>query len=214
VDGQETPPAKAEWGWVRQLGALRLGGCLTFVRGARPEQIIEAYGMDPGAARLLPAPVAWEWLLPGGPPWVRAGQAGDWAFAIEEVTQLALARDVARGMSAGTDAAEVIWTAKPTSDVRYLVDRTLVTAFAPGMEWDRSGAEPDRFLGEMSRTGMRLEPPLPRRPARRRDIAEERRRPRRDPLIAALDMLTLALGIRLPEEVARGRLLTAQRALH
>lgn len=180
------------------------------MRGALPEQIIEALGMDPAAAQMLPAATVSEWLLPGGPPWVRAGRAGNWAFAIEEVTLLGLTENVARRMSRGTQAVDVFWTAKPSSGVRYLADQTLVTAFEPGMEWDRAGSEPDRFVREMSKTGLRIERPAPRLPSRRRDQEEERWHPRRDPLIASLQMLTLALGIRLPEEVARGPLLTAQ----
>lgn len=38
---------------------------------------------------------------------------------------------------------------------------------------------------------------------------EHRRRNYRGPVIVALSMLSLALGIRLPEKVARGPLLTA-----
>jgi hypothetical protein len=70
----------------------------------------------------------------------------------------------------------------------------------------------------MRQAGMRTEPPEPQPPptreeylARRRNLAEPRRN-YRDPVTVSLAMLTAALGIWLPEEVARGPLLTASRA--
>jgi hypothetical protein len=80
------------------------------------------------------------------------------------------------------------------------------------MEWDRAGREPDRFLPGMRELGLRVDRPAPhQRPGARRNLEEERRRPRRDPVVAALAMLTLALGIQLPGEAAHGPLLTAWR---
>lgn len=93
-----------------------------------------------------------------------------------------------------------------------------MTMFEARMPSYRTGFEPDRFAAEMRQAGMRTEPREPQPPpsreeylARRRNLAELRRN-YRDPVIVALAMLTLALGIRVPEEVARGPLLTASRA--
>jgi len=200
------------WGWVRQSPGLSLGGLLIFVRGSSPEQMIEAHGMDLQAAQMMTWAAVSRSFPPGGPPWVRAGQARQWAFTIEVVTQLGLEEDVAWRQSAGTEAVEVCWTAKPNSSVRYIAAGVLVTAFEPGMEWDRAGSEPDRFLPAMRELGLRVERPAPQqRPRARRNLEEERRHPRRDPVVAALAALTLALGIQLPEEVAHGPLLTAWR---
>jgi hypothetical protein len=168
--------------------------------------------MDPQAARVMTWAAVSGSLLPGGPPWVRAGQAGRWAFTIEVVTQLGLEGDVARRMSAGTEAVEVCWTAKPNSSVRYIADDVLVTGFEPGMEWGRAGHEPDRFLPGMREPGLRVDRPAPQqRPTARRNLEEERRRPPRAAVVAALAMLTLVLGIQLPGDVANGPLLTAWR---
>ena len=114
------------WGWVRR-GGLELGGCLTFARDVAPGQVIEAFGMDPGAALLLPAARLSEALrypvysreaeVTG--PWIRVGRAGEWAFAIEE-TLMGYLDDVGLRLSERTDAAVVAWTAKPTYEVRYL----------------------------------------------------------------------------------------------
>jgi hypothetical protein len=168
--------------------------------------------MDPRAARMMTWAEAVRSFPPGGRPWVRAGRAGLWAFTIEVVTQLGMEEDVADRLSPGTEAVEVCWTVKPTKSVRYLADGMLATAFEPGMEWDRSGREPDRFVPAMRELGLRVDRPSPRqRPMARRNLDEERRLPRRHPVVAALAMLTLALGIELPEKVADGSLLTARR---
>jgi hypothetical protein len=210
VDEQETASGAAGWGWVRTAGALALGGCLTFVRDRTPDQVIEAFGMRPEAARMLTAAAAWDRFPPDGPPWIRVGESAGWTFAVEEVSLLGLATGLAARLSAGTEMAQVFWTAKPTTDLRYLADGVLVTAYEPGMEWDRAGRNPDRFLPEMRALGLRVERPVP--PDR---VPGEPRPPRpparQDPLIASLDLLTAALGIRLPEEVALGPLRTVQR---
>ena len=77
------------------------------------------------------------------------------------------------------------------------------------MAWYRYGTEPDRFLPQMRQAGLETEAPDPSLsgddPAA--DPAEEYH----DYLVATLDMLTLALGIRLPANVASGPLLTVQR---
>jgi hypothetical protein len=116
--------------------------------------------------------------------------------------------DAGSRLSAGTDAAVVWWTPKPTDGVWYLVDGHAVTIIEPSFPWRRGGTEPDRFVPEMRRAGLATEQPG--------FLDEERPSPgweqwlEFDELVAALGMLTLALGIRLPAGVARGPLLTAR----
>src|SRR5260370_30891989 len=64
-----------------------------FARGASPEQVMEAFGMVPGAAQLLPAdpedifeslPYPMDDTFPPVHPWIRVGKEGEWAFAIDE----------------------------------------------------------------------------------------------------------------------------------
>ena len=82
--------------------------------------------------------------------------------------------------------------------IRFRVNDVEVTSFEPLRAWDRFGTDPDRFLPQMHQVGLSVEEP-PQGSAFR------------DPVIALLEMLTLALGIRLPREVALGPLLTVQR---
>jgi hypothetical protein len=80
-------------------------------------------------------------------------------------------------------------------DFRYADDGILVTSFEPGM-LDRYGTEPDRFVEQMRQVGL---------PA---TISDDRAV---DPMIALLQMLTVALGIWVPRDRALGPLLTVQR---
>ena len=97
-------------------------------------------------------------------------------------------------LSAGTEAV-LVTRAEALSYFRYYVDGAEITAFEPLFAWDRDGIDPDRFLPYMRQAGMRLDD----------DDAIK------DPVIAVLEMVTLALGIRLSGDVALGPLLTAQR---
>jgi hypothetical protein len=203
-------PAGADWDWVSDP-EFELEFCLILARGATPDRIIEAFGLDATVARFLPESRAAEapsCAVPGADinlaqPWLRAGQAGDWGFAID---QSALSADqydeVARDRSRASEVVE-IFRAMELSGVEYLVDGAVVTSFEPGAEWDRAGSRPDQFLREMRAAGLATE--RPGAPGTGGGAEE------RDPLVPALGMLTRALGIRLPGHVVRGPLLTVQR---
>jgi hypothetical protein len=216
------PPAAGGWDWIRR-GALELGGCLIFVRDAGPEQVIEGFEMDPAAAMLLPEARAgaairfpiYDDKARTIAPYIRVGRVSEWAFAISETgLDLLDYHDAAASrLSVGTDAVMVIWTAT-VNGFEYLADGEQVTSFEPMRAWERYGSQPDRFVREMREVGLTTDapPPVPPRPhGTKRDYAALRRA-YRDPVIAALELLTLALGIRLPAEVASRPLLTVQRA--
>lgn len=76
-----------DWDWISR----EMMGCVMFARGVSPERVIEAFGMDPGAARLLPASGVNEVLrFPVLDqesrlihPWIRVGRAGEWGFVLD-----------------------------------------------------------------------------------------------------------------------------------
>jgi hypothetical protein len=195
------------WDWVLS-GGIEIGGCLMFARGASPDRVIEAFGMDPTAAQVLPASRAytalrlpvWDDTARTIHPWVRAGRSGEWAFAIDQsaLDIVGYHSRIARALSAGTDLVMFEWT-QTIDYFHYLVDGTEVTSFEPLRAWDRSGTEPDRFLREMRQSGLSADPLAGTTSVDR------------DPRIALLEMLTLTLGIRLPADIALGPLLTVQR---
>jgi hypothetical protein len=190
---------------------MEIGGSLVFVRGVSAERVIEAFGMDPARALLLPASEADEalrypvWDTSTGTtvhPWIRVGRSAEWTFAIDPSLMAASqTQGAVRELSLGTEAAWFSWNPN-ISYFRYFADGVLVTAFEPLLASDRQGSDPDRFLDQMRRAGLDPDPipddaPVP-------DVLPDYR-------IGLLDMLTLALGIRLPREVALGPLLTVQR---
>ncbi len=121
------------------------------------------------------------------------------AFGIDapmESLNLAMhGKNVGRRLSAGTEVVLISSTAKPTENFEYWADGTWVTTFEPYRAFDRVGAEPDRFLREMRQGGMATE-------------ANNAAEGPEDDLGAALDLATLALGIRLSREIAMGPLAT------
>jgi hypothetical protein len=182
------------WDWFTE--EYEFAG-LIFVRGATPERLIEVLGGHPAAALLATAEVAYQTI---GGPWIRVGQAGEWAFAINDGS-LDLERP-ALELSAGTEAAR--FEIGPSIAYFYFyADGVEVTSFEPLMAYDRWGTEPDRFIASMSRAGL----PVVRPP----EADDETGYPLAwEPTLALLTMLTLALGIRVPREVGLGELLTFQ----
>ena len=193
-----------DWDWVAET-ALDIGGTFTFARGASPEQMMTAFGMNPAKARLVPASdVAQalhdpDWLRTEPPehPWIRVGVAGEWGFALDESMAGSGGYEDAAvaALAAGTEV--VLFTHTQTiDDFRYCADGTLVTGFEPLRGWERDGTEPDRFVEQMRQVGL---------PA---TIGDDRAV---NSIIALLQMLTVALGIWVPRDLALGPLLTVQR---
>ena len=71
-------PATPGWDWI--TAEYEFAG-LIFVRGARPERLIEVVGADPAAGVPLTAEVAYQMF---SYPWIRVGRVGEWAFAIND----------------------------------------------------------------------------------------------------------------------------------
>ena len=201
-DDEEAP---MDWDWVRET-ALDIGGSFVFAHDAPPALVMTAFGMNPVNARLVPASDVDEVLHdsrslrthPPEHPWIRVGVAGEWGFAIDESSSGygGYEDGAARELSAGTEA--VLFTHTQTIDYfHYYVDCAEVTAFEPLRGWERFGTQPDRFAEQMRQVGLRTDVDDDH------DVA--------DPVTALLEMLTVALGIWIPRDVALGPLLTVQR---
>jgi hypothetical protein len=187
-------PEGSDWDWFGE--AYPFGIDLMFARNIEPERVIEALGADSAAARMLSAEAAVETL---GYSWVRAGRTGEWAFAMGAASlSMQDYEQAAIGLSAGTEL--VLFLAGMELDYfLYLADGITVTSFEPLMSAWRDGADPDRFVPQMRQVGLGVDPSA--------DDDEPGREP--SPTIALLEMLTLALGIRLSRGTAMGPLLTA-----
>jgi hypothetical protein len=192
LDGGQTT---AGWDWVTEEYQDGVG--LIFARGATPERLIEVLGADPAAALLVTAEAGYE--TPGY-PWVRVGQAGEWAFVVNYST-LDL-EGPALELSAGTEVAR--FEIGPNLDYFYFyADGVAVTSFEPLLACYRGGTDPDRFLAAMRQAGLDVDPPIETDDDEVDELDLDLR-------IALLYMLTLALGIKVPREVGLGPLLTFQ----
>jgi hypothetical protein len=199
-DDEEAP---VDWDWVEET-ALHIGGSFTFARGASPEQIMTAFGMNPAKALLVPASdVAQalhdpDWLRTEPPehPWIRVGVAGEWGFALDESTAGCGGYEDAAVSALGAGTEVVLFRHTQTiDDFRYCAGGAPVTMFEPG-GLDRYGTEPDRFVEQMRQVGLPT------------DTGDQHAA---NPTIALLQMLTVALGISVPRDLALGPLLTVQR---
>jgi hypothetical protein len=206
----------SEWSWIR-TGDYEVAGGLTFARAATPHEVIEAFGLDPSRAVLVPEeqldqalryPVFDEQARLIG-PFIRTGRYGEWAFAIERIPTHHRG-EVGRRLSYRAEAVAMLWT--PTiNNAWYFVDGEQVTSFQPEMARYRYGSDPDRFVAQMRATGVDLAEHTGEEDVEEESADSEPAEDYADPVLATLDMFTLALGIRLPAEVAEGPLLTVQR---
>jgi hypothetical protein len=194
--------ALVDWDWVNET--FDIGGSFILARGASPEQMMTAFGMNPARARLVPASDAAQalhdpdWLRTEPPehPWIRVGVAGEWGFAVDVSTAGSGGYEEDAVTALAASAEVVLFTHTQTIDnFRYYADGALVSMFEPGM-LDRYGSEPDRFVEQMRQVGLPT------------DIGDDRAA---DYTIALFQMLTIALGIRVPRDLALGPLLTVQR---
>jgi hypothetical protein len=187
----------SSWDWFTSEYGQE-GIRLIFARGSSTRRVVESYGLAISDGRVITADDAYE--SPGF-PWVRVGTTGDWAFAIDNsALDTSGIERTALSLSAGTDVAR-FETGTELNYFYYYVDGTEVTSFEPLLAHERYGSDPDRFLSQMRLVGLEVDVPAD---------DELVAAPERDPAIALLDLLTLALGIRLPGDVALGPLLTLQ----
>lgn len=130
---------------------------------------------------------------------------GDWTFAIDQNgIDVFEYEPAARNLSQSTSLAMIAWTSS-IDNFYYWENGNQVCSFEPGMWWERYGSDPDLFLPQMTSLGLQVVAPTPGQPSN-----EEVSR-WASPVIPALEILTLAFGIRVPAAVASGPLLTAQR---
>jgi len=206
-----TTAEQSDWGWTG--GKASIAFDLVFVRDAPVERVVEAFGMSPAAARLIPLAgddkpyrymVRDDRLGANYAPWIRAGRVGAWTFAVGPLLADVFnddpgmpVIDAVRALSRGGAAVRCEFNIK-MDGLWYFEDGVEVTWFEPLRSYDRRGSEPDRFVPQMRQAGLAVDP-------------DEVGDPDRDVRLRALQMLTLALGIRVPAEVACGPLLTVQR---
>lgn len=179
------------WAWIRRYKDL--GFCLTAVEGVSAPAMLAGFGIATDSLvlrTLVQADAEWGTDLPV----VRAGEVGGWGFTFELFGPANSDGAPARRLSVGTRAVSVWYVAKGFGYFGYLEDGVMACQFEPLFPKRREGSDPDQFASLMRQVGLA--------PDGGPDLA------RVDPTTAALDMVTLAFGLRLSADQVKGPLLT------
>ncbi|MCO1657384.1 DUF6461 domain-containing protein [Pseudonocardia humida] len=179
------------WAWTARV--YPGGYQLSFAEGRTAAEMLAAFGVDPAAARMMTPLEAFE-EFEGDPGVFRAGETGGWGFAVEEYTDPVPEQLLA--LSVGTRAVSVFRNLAGPHALSYFEDGAATFACEPLFPRWRHGSDADRFLEPMRAVGF--------------DPDVEVDLDAFDPDMAALDLLTVAFGIRLTEEQMTGPLLTGE----
>lgn len=98
-----------DWGWLVSQGALRFGpwGSLTFARGAPPEEVFAAFGLDASTTLPMRPEEAAQWEdCDDSADVLRIAEVGGWAVAIEELDVRAVTSGLDQRLS--RDCGEVL----------------------------------------------------------------------------------------------------------
>lgn len=191
--GDMTDVSGSDWAWITRFSSL--GFSLSFAEGRTARGMLAAFGVDESAAESMTAREAGE-EFGFDYPVVRAGRVGDWGFAFEELGRAGSDPDALKTLSAGGRVISVFRTGNAVSRFTYLREGVVICAFDPSFPLDRDGAEPDLLREAMRSVG--LDPDAA-------PVASGA-----DPVIAALELLTLAFDLRLDGDIVDGPLATGE----
>jgi hypothetical protein len=155
----EDPPS--DFGWFSDWVNQRLALFLTFARGLSTEQVLTGLGLRTdcvGLQTFEEADDADQW----GPPRIRVGEHGGWAYAVEHFTQRG-AESIERLSAAGSEAFALVYT-QTICAFNYAAGGRLVSGFDLTVPHIRWGSEPHRFDSYIERAGF-LRPGVPDPPA-------------------------------------------------
>jgi hypothetical protein len=196
LTGDEASASAVEgssWAWIGRYESL--GFCLTLAQRRTGEEMLAAFGVDAASAELMTMAEA-DAEFGADLPVVRAGQDGEWGFAFERFGQVGSTGEALAGLSAGTRAVSVFHLANALGRLTIVENGSLVCGFEPLFPGNREGSDPRRF--EPLMRGVGLDPDAGP------DLA------RVDPVVAALELVTLAFGVRLRAELVEGPLRTGE----
>ena len=184
----------ARWTWISRFTST--GFALTLAEGRSPEALLLSFGVDPGEADMLTLAGAGE-EFGAEYPVIRAGDLDDWGFAFEEFGQKGGDETAILALSEGTKVASVFRGGDGTSVFTYAENGQLVCAFDPLMASWRRGVDPDRFADTMRAVG--IDPGGSTRSGT-------------DPIVAALTLVTVELGVQIDYASIEGPLLSGEAA--
>jgi hypothetical protein len=203
------PGQGGQWDWIAAFGdpwLLGENGSVTFARDQTENGMLEGFEMDPDSAMPMTAAEAeaeiLETLSDEGPFWVRVAEVDGWGVAIEPYQFKGRQDNLAARLSLGGESVVIDTNFKGFGGFAYYVDGIWMSQFAIGEHHDtRAGREPNRFHDALAEVGLGgLDDGTLADPPRLKQQ-----------IVGVLTMLTNTLGIRLPQDVYAGPLLTASR---
>ncbi|WP_436771343.1 DUF6461 domain-containing protein [Yinghuangia sp. YIM S09857] len=194
--------------WLEGSTFNEYGYCVTFARGMSAVELLRRLGCDVATTAMKTRIDANHWIedladeegheaVIADKEWViRAGEAGGWAFAVEDGGIRGTDRDVLAAVSTNTVALSTMVNVNAVTVLSYAVAGVLVCQYeSPVNRW---GSDPDRMVPELTRAGILL----PDGAAADLGVGEEQRR--------TLRMLHAEFGLTLPrDQVEHGELLAA-----
>ncbi len=126
--------------------------CLTFTLGVTPWNLVERYGADPTAARLLAIGETYAVGQPGADRSILAsGSLGDWAFGFETMGVEGIMSGTLAALSRGTQTVAVNDSAKALHVLRYWVDGQPRESFELGVPDTQRAVGAHPFWGAVER---------------------------------------------------------------
>ncbi|MEV0570550.1 DUF6461 domain-containing protein [Dactylosporangium sp. NPDC050588] len=145
---------------------LPLDFCVTLVRGAGPDEVIDLLGgADPvpivsAQTALLAEDAVREWVDEDGAShptdlkYVVVTRLGDWTLVIEPNGYLCTDRDVVRALSAAGELVSFYYNENTTPSFTWAAGGSELVCFNPGYPDDPYGTEPGRLDGLLAELGF------------------------------------------------------------
>ncbi|GIH76439.1 DUF6461 domain-containing protein [Planobispora longispora] len=133
-----------EFRWLSGCEDLDEIYCVSFVRDLTPDEVLRRFSVDVSTAdECDPA------------DYVGTAKIGDWTLTVEPGGwQLAADPETYTRVGRGTEIVSVSRHDYASDTFAYIVDGEPVVWFDPMFPEERSGTDPDRFVGEMREVGL------------------------------------------------------------
>jgi hypothetical protein len=140
--------------WVEE--SYWQAACVTFVRGASVDEVMDRFGGDPDTAEWMTLREAVDSSASSDYAdddcqIILADAVGEWVVVVEENGFQATLPEVVKKVSTGAQMVSVFWNVNSDSQFTYAVNGQVITTFDLVFPEERSGSDPDYLLEPMSK---------------------------------------------------------------
>ncbi|GCD99629.1 DUF6461 domain-containing protein [Embleya hyalina] len=145
--------------WLAGTEALDPDYCVTFARGFSPMELLASMGCAVDEASPMTSDDAADFMSQQYDDdnlriMIRAGMAGDWAFAIEDGSIYGQRPEIMKGVAANTEAICLYRTIRGISGFGYARESDIICAFMAKYPLSASGSDPARLESALQRVGL------------------------------------------------------------